>query len=779
MAPAQSNIEKDIRHVVGEVDINFFANSFDNEVRVMRTSREDSLYAATDPFDKYYPQLFTTGLEFKHKIARTTLPEEELEVLDGTWHLADESSLVGWFGDKISGTDGLFGERIKDEFGNYTGATADEQWILVRFSHERVIHHFDILGDDLLDEYPTEFRVELYKTTPTFDEEGKIEEGRRPQERLPRECDKCKWRVVFNQPEVARYARLVITKWSRPNATAKIKHFSAELELKFTSDELKRIEVLEEKSPDAEQLSYGISANQCKLEFLNRDKMFYRKEYFELLRPHRLVRPVIKCGNDKPLEFGNFYSQEFQISNDSQFISCTAYDMLIQLQGLNISFEMEKRQEACNDDCEMDCDKSRHPIVQGVYHLRQDITVSDLLKDIQRKVNLERHRKGIYGRDIKIVERGEKRVRFTSKDVKKLLELEDPKFPQEVAALRKLELSVDEKEEMIKNGFDVIVLAGAFVPNIQYLLLGEDTAWNILQQAANYAQAWVYINREGEIVFEYDDFDILRGLGRVVRNGENSMADINQSNSFNYSLPLASKMLVNQVNVACYELVDENESEYEISVRARTFNEPVQQSNGKWKHNVTVSLGKVFKVIDEKICQIRFETTNIDGTMRRGAIFGVDIIKASYNRLEISFEHTPALTEFDVVIVSKAYNAENKNISVEDGESINTNGLHQFKLSAGKLFVADDIDVIEANAEKIGDKLLDKYAKPRQYVNTKWKGNFKLHHGANFKGKSIHQQGYNVFDCLSLETTYDGSYRQTIKGREIVEQKRRDRESTS
>jgi len=472
-----SPFEKTVRRVEGRLDINFFDNGTDNSVEIIGPSHngtiEASLVTTTNRglTDNQEGQIFEFGLVVDKKLASFDgggIP------LNGTAHLVGQNTVTGWIGNRrsssISGREGEF---------------VPPQIIRIRFDSRR-LPHWELrgirarkIGEQNLfyeSEYPVNFDLTVFfKDGRVFVDQVRANDNlicrwdfergfRHGFDFEPNGTPDNSLRLNnnFSAQDFERNVvgvMLQIHKWSKPNVLPRITYFSGEMHQAFDGSSLRSIEVLEEKTGSLDSLSYGISSNYCKASFLNRDKMFYDRQHFNLLRRGRSVVPTIKCGYKEPNEdgykepneylLGRFFSEEWQIDDSSMFMSVKAYDILYSLQNVDINFGMEL--SAPNETTWY-----ARPFASTQNNLW---TVERVIREVFRLINLDRQKNGIF-------ERIEYDIRPSN----------NPPHTNPLA--RNIVLPV--------------------------VLIEEKSAWDVLQQIASFACSYVYVDRDGTVVIEED-----------------------------------------------------------------------------------------------------------------------------------------------------------------------------------------------------------------------------------------------------------------------------------
>jgi len=337
-------MQKTVRKVSGIVDINFFANGSDHSVSIVDHVGNNPNQKVTTTngriTSKQGQQIFERRLIIDKRL--TTFCGGGIP-LDRSTHIVHPRSITGWIGSRSSNSNGFF-------------AVGQPQIIEQSFLVRRRLPYLEVrgvvprntrTGQLLPAEFPRDFRLVVHfvdgrtfthNTTNNaslvcrwdFERREFLQGDNGSDRRSPINLQG----LNFERDVVG--ARLEITRWNRAGSLPRVAYFSGEMHEGFDGDTLDGIEVLEEKTGNVNRLSYGISSNSCKVSVLNRDRMFYEEHNFNLLRRGRCVMPYIVSGNEQH-SLGRFLSEEWQLDDKSNFMSCTAYDVLYSLQDLNIN----------------------------------------------------------------------------------------------------------------------------------------------------------------------------------------------------------------------------------------------------------------------------------------------------------------------------------------------------------------------------------------------------------------------------------------------------------
>lgn len=224
--------------------------------------------------------------------------------MDGTFQMMDDSVLCGWWSGKLSDENGVF---------------ADKPYIELRFTNRPIIY-WKVIGDSKLNQYPVDFAVEYKRNgkivrTETIEGNAEME------------------RVLEPRIDDITSVRLTIAKWSVPNACAKILRFYERLYEIYEGNALQSFEVGEELC--STEGNYNINSDTMTVSVYNENRKFDKGYLRTLMLLDRKLLPSIGVKNNGKVEYtplGTFYSDEWQIEQDSQWVKCSATDRLMRLQ---------------------------------------------------------------------------------------------------------------------------------------------------------------------------------------------------------------------------------------------------------------------------------------------------------------------------------------------------------------------------------------------------------------------------------------------------------------
>ena len=224
--------------------------------------------------------------------------------MDGTFQMMGEDLVVGWWSDK--GADG-------------NGVYANKPYIELTFNMRPIIY-WRIIGDKKLGQYPVDFTLS-YKKNGTIVQTDTIKGNTEVEFVLaPRISD-------------ITAVRLTIEKWSHPNAVAKILRCYERVYETYEGDALLSFEVGEELC--SSEGNYNINSDSMTVSIYNEDRKFDKGYLRTLMLLDRKLYPFIGIEKDGEIEYkplGVFFSDEWDIPQDSQWVKCTATDRLMRLQ---------------------------------------------------------------------------------------------------------------------------------------------------------------------------------------------------------------------------------------------------------------------------------------------------------------------------------------------------------------------------------------------------------------------------------------------------------------
>ena len=279
------------RRVLGKVEI-IYSDTDISSITNVETSSDSAI---SHPHEVYQTNLAPT-------VKACTLDGNA--IMDGTFQMMDDSCITGWWSGELSKKDGTF----------------DTPPSLEVFFIDRPIASWMIIGDSKLGQYPVDFTLE-YKLNGTVVETKEIPGNTESQ-----------LKVYTNQSDITSI-KITITKWSKGNAVVKLLKFFDMLAETYIGSDLQSFEVNEEMgSIDA---NYNLSSDTMTVSIYNKERKFNVGYLKNLLILDRKVKPYIGIEKNGVVEYtslGTFYSDEWKVDQDGQWVKCTAVDRLIRLQ---------------------------------------------------------------------------------------------------------------------------------------------------------------------------------------------------------------------------------------------------------------------------------------------------------------------------------------------------------------------------------------------------------------------------------------------------------------
>lgn len=279
------------RKVYGKVEIVYADEELSRDVKVSVSANSE----ISHPAEVYKPP-------YKPTVKACTMDGNS--TMDGTFQMMSDDLVVGWWSGKLADS---------------TGAFANKPYIELSFGMRPIIY-WRVIGDEKLNQYPVDFTLQ-YKRNGTVVKTDTI-------------VGNTKVEIVVN-PKMADITsvRMTISKWSTPNACAKILRFFERVYETYEGDALLSFEVGEELC--SSEGNYSINSDNMTVQIYNEARKFDKGYLRTLMLLDRKLYPYIGVENNGVIEYkslGVFYSDEWDIPQDSQWVKCTATDRLMRLQ---------------------------------------------------------------------------------------------------------------------------------------------------------------------------------------------------------------------------------------------------------------------------------------------------------------------------------------------------------------------------------------------------------------------------------------------------------------
>lgn len=279
------------RKVYGKVEIVYADEELSRDVKVAVSANSE----ISHPAEVYKPP-------YKPTVKACTMDGNS--TMDGTFQMMSDELVVGWWSGKLADSSGVFARKpyIELSFGM------------------RPIVFWRVIGDEKLHQYPVDFTLQ-YKRNGTMVKTDTI-------------TGNTEVEVIVN-PKIADITsvRMTISKWSTPNACAKILRFFERVYETYEGKDLLSFEVGEELC--SSEGNYNINSDSMTVSIYNEDRKFDKGYLRTLMLLDRKLYPFIGIENGGKIEYkplGVFYSDEWDIPQDSQWVKCTATDRLMRLQ---------------------------------------------------------------------------------------------------------------------------------------------------------------------------------------------------------------------------------------------------------------------------------------------------------------------------------------------------------------------------------------------------------------------------------------------------------------
>ncbi len=279
------------RKVYGKVEIVYADEELSRDVKVAVSANSE----ISHPAEVYKPP-------YKPTVKACTMDGNS--TMDGTFQMMSDELVVGWWSGKLADSSGVFARKpyIELSFGM------------------RPIVFWRVIGDEKLHQYPVDFTLQ-YKRNGTIVKTDTI-------------TGNTEVEVIVN-PKIADITsvRMTISKWNTPNACAKILRFFERVYETYEGKDLLSFEVGEELC--SLEGNFNINSDSMTVCIYNEDRKFDKGYLRTLMLLDRKLYPFIGIENGGKIEFkplGVFYSDEWDIPQDSQWVKCTATDRLMRLQ---------------------------------------------------------------------------------------------------------------------------------------------------------------------------------------------------------------------------------------------------------------------------------------------------------------------------------------------------------------------------------------------------------------------------------------------------------------
>ena len=218
------------RKVYGKVEIVYADEELSRDVKVAVSANSE----ISHPAEVYKPP-------YKPTVKACTMDGNS--IMDGTFQMMSDELVVGWWSGKLADSSGVFARKpyIELSFGM------------------RPIVFWRVIGDEKLHQYPVDFTLQ-YKRNGTIVKTDTI-------------TGNTEVEVIVN-PKIADITsvRMTISKWSTPNACAKILRFFERVYETYEGKDLLSFEVGEELC--SSEGNYNINSDSMTVSIYNEDRKF-------------------------------------------------------------------------------------------------------------------------------------------------------------------------------------------------------------------------------------------------------------------------------------------------------------------------------------------------------------------------------------------------------------------------------------------------------------------------------------------------------------------------
>ncbi len=692
-----------LRKISGRVKMSFYESSEDNDADI---SLEGGVLTGNDWRALLKNQILSSGLVPKYKYAALTAAG--LTRPDGTAYLVN-------FDDRPVFP--LWSETCADSTGAFSG---NEVVYRLDFTAPRSINKVLVVGDEKWQQGPVSYDVRIYvpeelnaqTSDNVYESFGTVTQGYTIHNFIGSASvtwakvsisSKTYYRYIYSLTNVtsgvvkqmlilkSRYQavamELAIKKWNAAGTPAKIMLIANDINITCEADEIQSLKILEEKADDAQELSYGITSNSCTVKVKNTGNRFINNR--DMLKKSRIVKPFLLIDDadgaapPDPYPMGTFFSDDWEISSASSFVTCKAYDVLYSLQKLYVYYEMTA--------------SGGSYYVDGTTY-GFNATAKAVLEKIFRLINLQRKINGIFGKDI--------------------------------------EAEIDPTLSSV---------------SFNYVCLGYDTAWNLLNTVAHAAQCFIFVTREGKVKVLRDKLPASASAQTPVVTVPAGAPAISAHNSFSCNLPTMSKAVVNRVKVPYFTLegVGSDEKEEQFTIEAKDC---VKEANGDLM--ITLNLKKFYS----RITKVERCSNNSFTPMT----FAFKAIYYTFDKIYINMGNmSPATFYFKLSYLGSKFDLKENTYVYNRADSQKSNGVVECELKSGKLLYGEN------PARDVGGRIANKYQSGKAYIEASWIGTPELKLDGYFKGSTREDPAQKDYECFSNEFSLGNGLRVTTKGREV------------
>ena len=311
----------EVREIKAKVEIAYGNEEIADALKYESNDRNDVTCYENLFNNKHVPKVKAFTLEGK-SVEKS--PEEGESVEESSEHALSagrgliDTELSGWWSTEFSSEEG------DDNVYPFKKPPT----ITIDLGRERPMKLFQIYGDPELNEYPTKFKICLFReNSETSCYEHEFTNGS-----VNADIDLTK---AYDGELVNGYIvgitkmTVEILAWNKPHRLSKIYRCYDDIIERYEQDELKSFECIREL-PNTDEIKYGLVSGSCSVTLLNNKGRKFDLGYLKDLA-HINKRVVPYIGAEK---LGSFYIKEWDISQDSMFVKCEASDRLLDFQDL-------------------------------------------------------------------------------------------------------------------------------------------------------------------------------------------------------------------------------------------------------------------------------------------------------------------------------------------------------------------------------------------------------------------------------------------------------------
>lgn len=241
--------------------------------------------------------------------------------LDGSWVLGQGYSLAPAAGQELNYEMGWWGSTLSDASGNFA---VPYPTLTAEFA-SRPIRSLKVVGDSKREEYPVDFKINLYDSN---DELSYVET-------ITNNTNIVWLGTIPSIPGIVKMT-LEVTKWSHSNRQVKILEFFTSIQETYEGDDVLEIRLTEEREISSGSLPVGnISANEIFVKLNNTSRYFdagnNNSPIYQLVKANRKIRAWIGAMVNDSIEYvplGEFWSGDWDVPENHVYATTRGLDKL-------------------------------------------------------------------------------------------------------------------------------------------------------------------------------------------------------------------------------------------------------------------------------------------------------------------------------------------------------------------------------------------------------------------------------------------------------------------